>query len=117
MMRTENAKITGTMLGIEDHGIMTFFVFVEGDGFGGGMGGYALDQHDGKDKPRSGSGHAYQAIRQILETIGVTKWEDLKGQNCRIQSGGPGEQITAIGHIIKNRWFNIKDYMQDTSTP
>jgi hypothetical protein len=37
-----NAKIADVQLGFEDHGILTSFVFWEGDGGGGGFGGLNL---------------------------------------------------------------------------
>lgn len=46
----ENGKITGTMLGKEDHGIMTFWLFVEFDSGVCGYGGYALDSYDAQTK-------------------------------------------------------------------
>lgn len=39
----ENARITDTMLGIEDHGIMTCFIFCEFASGCCGFGGYSLD--------------------------------------------------------------------------
>ena len=111
--RITNAKIAKTMLGIEDHGIMSFFVFCDWDGSGGGFGGYALDSFDGRDKPRKGHGLSYQAIRQIIETVGVTSWEKLPGTLVRIEDNGPGRTLTKIGHIIEDRWFDIAAWMAD----
>lgn len=41
-MEIKNAKITKTMLGREDHGIMTFMIFVHTDMYDVGVGGYAI---------------------------------------------------------------------------
>ena len=107
-----NAKIKSTMLGIEDHGIMTFFLFCEWPGSGGGIGGYALDGHKPSDQ-RVGSGHGYQAIRRILETVGVDKWEKLPGTLIRIEDPGLGRPLTRIGHIMEDRWFDLDAYMKE----
>jgi hypothetical protein len=108
-----NAQIKSTMLGIEDHGIMTFFVFLEwGGGMGCGMGGYALDQPNGRGLPRIGSGPSYQAIRNILEILKLEKWEQLPGTFCRIEYNGLGRGIDKIGHIIEDRWFDLKEHMK-----
>ena len=105
-----NGKIHSTMLGIEDHGIMTFFINVDFDGGGQGFGGYALDGKAGK----VGHSKSIQAIRQILQTVDVMKWEDLKGKYVRIRKekeyGGP---IKAIGHIMENRWFDIEEFFKN----
>ena len=58
----ENGKITGTMLGKEDHGIMTFWLFVEFDSGVCGYGGYALDSYDAQTKKRIGAAAGMQAI-------------------------------------------------------
>lgn len=107
-----NAKIVSTMLGPEDHGIMSFFVFVEWPGSGCGLGGYGLDMHDRVTKQRIGSGHAYQAIREILSTVGVATWEKLPGTMVRIEDNGPGRPLTKIGHIMEDRWFDIDEHMK-----
>lgn len=90
---------------------MTFFLNLEWeDGMCGGFGGYALDQHVGRDQPRV-AGPGYQAIRCILETLGVDSWEKLPGTLCRIEERGSG--IGRIGHIMEDRWFNLAVYMED----
>jgi hypothetical protein len=111
-----NARIKSTTLGVEDHGIMTFFVFIEWPGAGCGLGGYALDARE-NGKPCGGSGHAYQAIRQILETVGVDKWEKLPGTLIRIVHPGLGRGLTKIGHILDDKWFDIEDWMKQEDHP
>lgn len=106
-----NAKITSTVLGIEDHGIMSFMLMCEWPGAGCGFGGYALDQRDKETNTRKGSGYGYQAIRFILETAGVDRWEKLPGTLIRIEDNGPGSRLTKIGHILEDRWFDIEEYM------
>lgn len=119
-MTIRNAKITSTMLGVEDHGIMTFFLTVEWQGGGVGIGGYALDGPDpaNKDagfgaKARVGYGHGYQAIRRVLEIVGVDTWEKLRGQYCRIDDDGPGARVSKIGNLMKDEWFDLATYMKE----
>ena len=42
MEEIKNAIITGTYLGIEDHGILTFWLYLDYGGSGQGFGGYQL---------------------------------------------------------------------------
>lgn len=42
----KNARIQSTMLGREDHGIMTFMIYVNADSFACVVGGYCLDEFD-----------------------------------------------------------------------
>lgn len=105
-----NGKIHSTMLGIEDHGIMTFFVNIDFGGSGQGFGGYALDGAAGK----KGHSKSIRCIRKVLTTVGVEKWEDLEGQYVRIRKEAEygGHPIKAIGHIIEDKWFDIKEFWE-----
>lgn len=110
---TVNAKITSTMLGVEDHGILTFYLFLEWRGAGQGLGGFALDSFGGEGKDRKGWGGGLTAIRKILETVGVEKWEDLPGKLVRLKIDGLGSaRPPIIGHIIEERWFDMKAFAE-----
>lgn len=116
--RTKNALIEDTMLGFEDHGIMTCFLhFDYGDAGHQGFGGYGLDEpkkdSEGKHIGRFGSAYGMEFIKQILETVGVEKWEQLKGKYVRVRfsekPSGWSDKIEAIGHITKDKWFSPKE--------
>jgi hypothetical protein len=107
-MEIINGKIGSTMLGVEDHGIMSFFLHLEFDGSGQGFGGYALDQWDETKKRRVGTAFGLECIQRILDTVGVEKWEDLKGKYIRVKKASWSSPITAIGHIIDNKWYDIE---------
>lgn len=96
----QNATIKSTMLGIENHGCLTFFLHCEGDGWGQGFGGHSCG---------NGSFLA-EAVRQILETLEVDNWEDLPGKNVRLKSCKEDGMLHAIGHITKNKWYDIKEH-------
>lgn len=108
-----NAQITATMLGKEDHGIFTCELCIEGDGWGCFYGGYVLDEYDKTLKKRVCGGKSLEAINQILETLEVKKWEDLKGQYIRCETSGSGwGAITKIGHLIKDKWFSFEEFFK-----
>lgn len=94
-----NAKIKSTMLGIEDHGIMTCFLMLEQEGAGQGFGGYRLDAPKDANSPM---GTFW--VKRILETVGVRTWEELPGKFIRVDGEDFGE-IRGIGHITNNKWF------------
>ena len=110
MMRIENVVIESTMLGTEDHGIMTFFLYLNGDGWGCGFGGYCLDTFNENKKERVGVASGLQAIMEVLKTLEVDKWEDLRGTYIRCETEGSGGGITKIGHLIKDKWFSLKEF-------
>ncbi len=92
-----NAIITRTMLGNEDHGILTLFLFLDFDGSTQGFGGYDIRQNAGT------------WIKRILEVVGVDNWDDLKGKTIRVKKYGYNDPIYGIGHIIKDKWFCPKE--------
>lgn len=97
-----NATIGDTMLGIEDHGIFTCVLFLDyGDSSTQGFGTYDL---------RGAWGTEF--LQKMLEAIGVNEWEKLKGTNVRVRFGkssaGLGNEIVAIGHITRDKWFEPK---------
>lgn len=107
-----NAKITGTSLGFEDHGIMTTFVHLEWEGSGVGFGGYGLDKWDEKKKERIGTGVGLDFIKRILEVVGVESWEDLKGKYVRVDAGGWGSPVKGIGNILTEEWLYPEEFFK-----
>ena len=106
MSEIRNAKITSTMLGVEDHGILTCFVHLSGDSWGVGFGGYALDQYSENEKRRRGTAYGMEFIRRLLATLDVETWEKLPGQVVRVDTEGWGGKALRIGHALKEQWFD-----------
>ena len=107
-MHEQNAKIKSTMLGVEDHGIMTARLFLDGGGWGQGFGGFGFDYEDRQQGRRVGEGFGIGFIRGVLDTLEVSTWEKLPGTFVRVRRNGDSlnEIILAIGHIVKDQWFN-----------
>lgn len=104
-----NAKITDTMLGME-HGCLTAFLTLESDKLTVCSGGYVLDHWDRKPGEYS-SLDGYGAIIELMKTVGVEQWEDLKGQYVRVMSDGG--QVLKIGNLIQDKWFSWKEYFAE----
>lgn len=100
----KNAVIKGTMLGIEDHGIMTCMLYLDFGGSGQGFGGYALDSWDRTLNRRVGTAYGTKFIMRVMEVVGVEKWEKLSGVYVRAKADH--SKVYEIGNIIKNDWFN-----------
>lgn len=88
----EYATIEHTMLGFEDHGMMTAQLGLAGHGWGQAAGGYRLDE------PAPGGGTVGTAfgmdqVMQVLRVAGVSSWESLKGSQVLVlrldDTGGP----------------------------
>lgn len=111
----KNAVIKSTMLGREDHGIMTFMINIQFDNcVCCGVGAYALDEYDNKSKTRVFRAESMTAISTILDVVGVDTWEELPGKYIRFEDNGWGSTITKIGNIIEDRWFDLKEFFEMT---
>ena len=108
-----NAKITNVSISMADHGCLTFQVYLDGAGWGCGFGGYCIGNgYLGADEDdfTAESGDGLVAMMRIMDVVGVEKWEDLQGKYVRCKVKGWGDGIDEIGHIMKNKWFNIREF-------
>jgi hypothetical protein len=109
-MEIRNAIITNTMLGREDHGIMTFEICIEFGGSGCWVGGYALDEFDRDIKARVFTAKGLEAISKILKVVGVDTWEELPNKYIRVKDNGWGSPIDEIGNPMEDEWFNLREF-------
>ena len=110
MNKTEilNAKIASTKLG-EEHGCLTAMLYLDGEGWGCGFGGYCLDLWFAEVGEHSSS-DGYGAIIELMKTLEVESWEELNGKYVRVEIEGWGGKILRIGHLMKDKWFSFKEY-------
>ena len=90
----QTAIIRSTHLGPEDHGILTAFLNLEGDGWAQGFGGYDL----------RAEGECVKWIDGILKALEIESWEKLPRTPIRIEREG-NARIVRIGHFYKDKWF------------
>jgi hypothetical protein len=84
--------IKATSLGYEDHGILTASLTVEWQGGGVSVGGFCLDtprDRQAKDYARKGTAYGLDHVIRLMETVGVDRWEDLKGKQVIVLFDGP----------------------------
>jgi len=112
-MTIKNAIITSARITSDDHGLLSAWLMLDYGGSGQGFGGWSLylpksfDHH----KLESVAGHF---IWRVMEIAGVTEWNELVGKTIRADAEHSG--IVAIGHIVKDDWFNPrKDFEQVTA--
>lgn len=112
-----NAKIIDTRLTMEDHGCLTFFLTLQGDGWGVNFGGYAIAHGYRNAKTfKAEDGHGLEAMMQIMDVVGVDRWEDLKGKDIRAKSTWRnGAPVDIIGNLIEDKWFNIREFFAKPS--
>ena len=110
----KNAKIKSTMLGREDHGIMTFMICIEFDNdMVCGIGGWSLDEYNPITKTRLFKVESMEVISKIIDVVGVDKWEDLPGKYIRFEDHGWGSAIDKIGNIIEDKWLSLREFFEE----
>ena len=93
-----NAKITSVILGPEDHGIFTAFVYLDlEDGTSQGFGGYDLRHKDA----------AFKFMAGVMRVAHVEEWQKLPG--CAIRARREDCLIRAVGDLLKPDWFVAKE--------
>lgn len=106
-----NAVIDRTMLGFEDHGLLTIFLYFDYGGSGQAYGGYVLDGKPTEPHgPRTPTDLSGIAIPGLLRAVGVRSWEELKGQHVRVRREKDGfGRVTHVGHFLKDQWFSFEE--------
>ena len=94
-IETKNAIIERTFLGFEDHGIFTAFITLNYGGGGQTFGGYSIGS---------------EFIEQVLKTLDLESWEELKGQKVRVKA--EHGKVHAIGHFLNDKWFNPAEFYE-----
>ena len=113
-IRIENAKITSTSISMADHGVLTFDIALEGDGWGVFYGNYVIGHgYLGADEFSAENGDGLVAMMHIMNTVGVDKWESLPGKFVRVENKGWGKSVTKIGHLIEDKWFDIDKFFKE----
>lgn len=105
-MEIRNAIINNATLEIDDHGVLTVWLYLNYGGSGQGFGGYALYLPDGF-KHHNIWGVAGHFIYRILQIADVKNWDQLQGKTIRVKQDD--RSVYAIGHIVKDDWFCPKE--------
>lgn len=114
MNEIKNVKIINVSLTMTDHGCLTFYLTLEGDGWGINYGGYCIGHGFlDSDSFTAENGGGLVAIMRIMDTVGVERWEDLKGKYIRIVDEGWGSSVKKIGNIIEDKWFDIDEFFKN----
>ena len=107
-----NAKIESVSLCYQND-ILTFYLGLKIQGGAGCcFGGYALDEYDKAEGRRLPISLGLECLEEIMKTVGVQSWENLRDKYIRVVSRGLGKSIEEIGNIMEDKWFNIEEFFQ-----
>ncbi len=103
---TRNAVIESATIARDERGYLTAWIYLEYGGASQGFGGFALYL------PKSFANHSLESVAghfvyRVLETVGVDQWSDLPGRTIRAKTDHL--RVYAIGHIVKDSWFDPQD--------
>jgi len=106
MYETEikNAVIESVTIDMGDHGLLTAWLNLSYGGSGQGFGGFSLYLPKSYTHFTEKGDFAGHFIFRCMEIAGVEKWEQMKGKTIRVKSCH--SKVEAIGHIVKDDWFN-----------
>ena len=111
----KNALIKNIDLSMADHGCLTLAMTLEGGGWGVVYGGYCLGKGylGADDDFFDGSAAGMEYLIRIMDTVGVEKFQDLKGKYVRVAAKGWGNSVKIIGNIINDKWFDTETFFAD----
>lgn len=103
------ASITETFLGIEDHGVLTGTLTIRRGGTYQPIGGYYFDQYNPETEEREVLAFGMDFIRTTLSTVGVRRWEDLKGQTILLLGDSYRNVVGIANPYDAEKVFIFKD--------
>lgn len=105
----KNAIIKDITINDGERGLLTAYLYLDYGSSQQGFGGYTL--YLGKDYASHKDGlkinFAGHFIFRCMEIGEVTSWDKLKGKTIRVKA--EHSKVHAIGHIVKNDWFNPEE--------
>lgn len=114
MSKIVNAEIKNVSISMADHGCLTFRILLNGGSWDAVYGGYCIGHGFlGSDSFTAENGGGLVAMMKIMDTVGVERWEDLKGKYIRVVDDGWGLPIKKIGNIIRDKWFDIDEFFEN----
>lgn len=113
MERIENAQIKKADLSMADHGVLCLELVLEGYGWGVTYGGRTLGKGYVDATEFSGSAKGIEEIMRIMDVVGVSTFSALTNKYVRVCIDGWGSSVSKIGNIIKDKWFDYKEFYAD----
>lgn len=108
-----NAEIKNVSLSMEDHACFVSYLSLDGHGPCCCYGGYVLGKGYVGAKTFEGYASGIEAIMRIMDTVGCSKYEDMKGKYVRVATKGWGSTVKIIGNILEDKWFDYESFFND----
>lgn len=115
MITVSNAVIESAIIDIGDRGCLTAWLTLDYGGAGQCFGGYALYLPKSWTHHEKNAGYAGHFLYRVMEIAGVDQWHKLPGKTIRVRK--TWSKIEAIGHIVKDDWFDPDKDFQPKEGP
>lgn len=103
-----------TFLGYEDHGILTFNLDCEGDGYGQGVGGIALDGAPAQaGGPRTPQASGLALVTEVIKVLGADSWEGILGKQILIISDNTGRSA-GIANPLTGKVLVFSEFLKES---
>ena len=112
----KNALIKSVDLSMADHGCLTLAMTLDGYSWGVVYGGYCMGHGylGADDDFFRGSATGMEYLIRIMDTVGVERFQDLKGKYIRVATKGRGcDIVNIIGNVLKDQWFDAGTFFAD----
>lgn len=76
-------------------------------------GGYVLGKGYVGAKNFKGYASGMEAIMRIMDTVGCSTYEGMKGKYVRVATKGWGSTVKIIGNILEDKWFDYGSFFDD----
>lgn len=111
----ENALISSVDISMEDYGCVVYKIVLEGGDWGCVFGGYCLGHGYLGATNFDGSEKGIESIARIMDVVGVSRFNDMRGRHIRVATKGWGEPIKIIGNIVRENWFDSESFFSDVN--
>ncbi len=108
-MEIKNALISSVSIDDGDRGFLTAHLHLDYGDSGQSFGGYILYLSKEYTNHSASINYAGHFIFRCMQIAGVTAWDKIVGKTIRVKA--EHIQVHAIGHIVKDDWFDpAKDF-------
>ena len=109
----ENAKIIHVDLSMADHGVLCLELTLNGNHWGCVFGGRVIGKGYLGAEEFEGSPMGIEYLMRIMDVVGVSRFNEMKGKYVRVVTEGAGSAVKIIGNIIEDKWFDSELFFME----
>lgn len=107
----KNVYIKDVDFTMANYGCLMLYLDLTGENFSVSYGGYALGKGRIGGDEFIGSPNGIEYIMRIMDTLGIERFQNIKGAFARIAFKNTNEPIKIIGNVLTDKWFDIDNFL------